>query len=194
MPCLLKDWERKEGLDLFQQSINRLVGWAEDNGMFFNPAKSHLVMFSRLRKAEPLSVSLNGAMICKEPRFKYLGLSMDSKLNFVHHVTEIKNNVLDGWLQSEGSEQPLGLETCSDKITISRLHSVHNPLWLRSLELPWTCKEREIEDGNSSLQTRRDYGDGRSSDHRNARSNDPVWLTCTSIKHRRTTTAFEFSA
>ena len=94
--CLVysKLGRRQELLQSFQDNVDRLLNWGSANLMSFNAQKSHLVRFSRLRKAAPVAVRLRSEILTEEPMFRYLGLTMDAKLNCVSHVQAIKKRCI----------------------------------------------------------------------------------------------------
>ena len=76
--------------------------------MSFNAQKSHLVRFSRLRKAAPVAVRLRSEILTEEPMLRYLGLTMDAKLNYVSHVQDIKRDTSIAWLLFDALAIPTG--------------------------------------------------------------------------------------
>lgn len=63
--------------------------------MQFNPTKSHLVQFSRLRKTNAATLRMGAAVLEEEDSFVYLGAKMDRKLNYKSHFDEAKKRGLD---------------------------------------------------------------------------------------------------
>ena len=95
--CLLysKLGRRQELLLSFQDNVDRIMNWGSANLMSFNAQKSHLLRFSRLRKAAPVEVRLRSEILSEESMFRYLGLNMDAKLNYVSHVQDAKKRCVD---------------------------------------------------------------------------------------------------
>lgn len=86
-------------LNSFQSAVHRVEAWASENHMQFNISKSHLVRFSRLRGAPPAHIYMDGTKLEEEDSFRYLGLTMDRKLNFRRHATEARGKAFHRLLQ-----------------------------------------------------------------------------------------------
>ena len=71
---------RGEGQAHLESSLKKAVQWATLNGMQFNANKSHLVRFSRLRKATSIQVNLDGSLLQEEPQFRHLMLHDNTPL------------------------------------------------------------------------------------------------------------------
>lgn len=74
-----------------QLGVNRLSGWANENGFKFNCEKSSCVVFSKLRgmREEPC-VTLEGKPIPVEKEHKFLGVLLDEKLSFIPHIKKLR--------------------------------------------------------------------------------------------------------
>jgi len=88
--CLLytEIGKKNEGLSILQSDVNRALAWAKEWQMCFNPSKSHLVRFSRLKKPPKIKIDLDGAKLKEEEAFKYLGILFDKKMLFTAHIRE----------------------------------------------------------------------------------------------------------
>ena len=67
------------------------------NRLTINTSKTKIMVFgsrSRVKKAKNVLVSMNGNVLKKVPTFKYLGLILDSTLNYYHHITSVIRIVL----------------------------------------------------------------------------------------------------
>ena len=75
-----------------QQSLNRLGRWCDENGFKFSPTKTMCVHFCQLQKhhLDP-QLYLNGTQIPTIGKAKFLGLTFDSKLSFIPHITSLKS-------------------------------------------------------------------------------------------------------
>ncbi|KAM7289686.1 reverse transcriptase domain-containing protein [Ixodes scapularis] len=84
--CNLSVCERR-----VQLGINKLTEWADINGFKFSPEKTACVCFTRKRGIllEP-SLTTYNSNVSVQPQHKFLGLTFDSKLNFIAHVNSLK--------------------------------------------------------------------------------------------------------
>ena len=76
-----------------QDNINRIANWAEENGFKFSPTKTNCMIFDSKRAAvmKP-ELQINDSAIPVVETAKFLGLHWDSKLNWVPHMTQLKNS------------------------------------------------------------------------------------------------------
>ncbi|KPJ02068.1 RNA-directed DNA polymerase from mobile element jockey, partial [Papilio xuthus] len=74
-----------------QTAANTLGAWFRKWRIEINPTKSAAVYFSRLKVTRLPSVTLMDSPIPWEDNVKYLGVILDSKLNFSAHVTRVRN-------------------------------------------------------------------------------------------------------
>ncbi|XP_013163983.1 PREDICTED: RNA-directed DNA polymerase from mobile element jockey-like [Papilio xuthus] len=74
-----------------QTAANTLGAWFRKWRIEINPTKSAAVYFSRLKVTLLPSVTLMDSPIPWEDNVKYLGVILDSKLNFSAHVTRVRN-------------------------------------------------------------------------------------------------------
>ena len=86
-----------EAKDKLQTSLNEFCTWCKINKLTINTKKTKLMTFgsrSRVKKAMHVKVYMNGDVLQKVPTFKYLGLILDSTLNYNHHISSVIRNVL----------------------------------------------------------------------------------------------------
>lgn len=64
--------------------------WCIERGLIVNPGKTDLVLFSRRHTGSNLvgTMKLFGANLELSPQVKYLGVTLDSKLNWIAHVED----------------------------------------------------------------------------------------------------------
>jgi len=79
-----------------QQALNKLTFWASTWKVAFSPAKTQLMIFSHA-KSLPSSWAafhlwLSGFVISRTDTYKYLGLVLQRRLEWKHHVQEIIHN------------------------------------------------------------------------------------------------------
>lgn len=83
---------------LGQIYTNRCNQWCKEQGLKISVLKTSTVIFSRKRKQViPKPIKLNGVELMYEDKVKYLGVYLDKRLNWHHHInkTSVKsNNVL----------------------------------------------------------------------------------------------------
>lgn len=75
-------------------ALSRASKWAEDNRLNFNPLKSKAVNFGpRNHDYTALAILLNGTRIPFENSLKCLGLTLDNRLLFDSHITNVASKV-----------------------------------------------------------------------------------------------------
>lgn len=73
--------------DLMQTALNILENWCNRNFLSVNPAKTELILFTRKRKLGFLKMpKLFGTCLELTNQVKYLGIILDSKLNWSSHL------------------------------------------------------------------------------------------------------------
>ena len=68
-----------------QNSLDKFKVWCDINALTINIAKTKIMAFasrSKVKKCKNVKISINGERLKLVPSFKYLGLSLDSTLNF----------------------------------------------------------------------------------------------------------------
>ena len=69
-------------------SILAINSWMRRKKLVLAPPKTDIVVMSGRRKLRPVSVIVEGVVVEQKPRAKYLGVWLDSQLNFFWHVEE----------------------------------------------------------------------------------------------------------
>ena len=70
-----------------QHSINKLVAWGKRNHLKFSGEKTELITFTRKhRTLDHLSLRVDDVRILPKKQTKYLGVTMDQKLNWRTHI------------------------------------------------------------------------------------------------------------
>lgn len=81
--------------DLMQTALKHLVKWADRNGLQINPVKTELVMFTRNRLPTDLRIpTVQGVQLKLAVQAKYLGIILDSKLNWRANILERKRKAI----------------------------------------------------------------------------------------------------
>jgi hypothetical protein len=121
--------------------MNKVLTWAKNNKRNFNEQKSKVMVISRRKRKEKkeISVSMNNKTLEQAQKIKYLGIIIDSKLNFRDHVIHIssKCNKLI-YALSKSAKQSWGLSHAA-------LHTIYKgailplllygaPVWIEALE------------------------------------------------------------
>ena len=74
-----------------QLQIDKIQKWTEDNGFKFSTQKTQVMHFYQMRKKYPEPVIfLYGKQIPVTTSIKFLGITLDPKLNFLQHIKNIK--------------------------------------------------------------------------------------------------------
>ena len=73
-------------INLAQQATNKAIEWGKKYGLEFNHQKTIVIMFTNKRKWKAPQLKVSGEYIPYSLSVKYLGITLDSKLNFSEHV------------------------------------------------------------------------------------------------------------
>ena len=68
--------------------MNKVLTWAQNNKLNFNEQKSKVMFISRRKRKENNEISfyMNNKILEQVKNIKYLGIIIDSKLNFREHI------------------------------------------------------------------------------------------------------------
>ena len=70
-----------------QWAVDQIAKWVQEAGLELSPAKSVAVFFTRSRDVEPPSnIHIGGQELERQPQARYLGVTLDQKLNFRAHI------------------------------------------------------------------------------------------------------------
>jgi len=78
-------------MDLLQPVINMVAKWGSDRKLKFSHSKSNAVLFTNKHdsaKVKRRKLKMGGGVVEWKPSVKYLGVILDSKLNFTEHLTD----------------------------------------------------------------------------------------------------------
>uniref|UniRef100_A0A7G3B021 Putative rna-directed dna polymerase from mobile element jockey n=1 Tax=Lutzomyia longipalpis TaxID=7200 RepID=A0A7G3B021_LUTLO len=73
-----------------QYKLNKMGEWANKNGFRFSPKKTKVMHFCRKQNCHRYTYSINGCQLECVTKFKFLGVWLDPKLRFNHHIQEVK--------------------------------------------------------------------------------------------------------
>ena len=68
-------------------NVDKIIEWFQDNHMKVNPDKFHCIVFGKV--VNPDTFLINGNVVRPEEMVKLLGVHIDNKLKFGHHVSHI---------------------------------------------------------------------------------------------------------
>ncbi len=72
-----------------QKSVDKAVNWGKENGLTFGAAKTVAVLFHRKKTKTVIPpIRMGSQEIDYSPTVKYLGVTLDSKLNFKFHIKD----------------------------------------------------------------------------------------------------------
>ena len=80
-----------------QKGLDKFCEWCTSNKLSVNAQKTKVMAFgsrSKVKKAKNLAVFMNGEKLQTVPTYKYLGLILDSTLNYNHHIMTVVRTVL----------------------------------------------------------------------------------------------------
>ena len=78
-----------------QNTINKINTWAINHGFTFSAEKTQCIHFHCKRKFQPpLKLTMNGRIIPCRESIKYLGMTVDYKLNWIAHIKNLKMNCM----------------------------------------------------------------------------------------------------
>lgn len=80
------DVSQPEAVKKLQRALDKIYKWTTDWKIKLNESKSNHVTFALRQNNSNLSVSLNRILIPQAESARHLGLNLDSKLNWKHHV------------------------------------------------------------------------------------------------------------
>ena len=73
--------------EMIVSAMKKAIEWGARNGLTFGAEKTEIVLFTRKRsKNVPSSLTINGTEIKFVKKVKYLGVTLDSELNFNEHI------------------------------------------------------------------------------------------------------------
>lgn len=72
-----------------QREVDSLLGRAKENAVSFDTGKSEVIHFKCRRQDGPVSILVNDSRIEPAEHIRWLGVHLDSKLSFKHHVATL---------------------------------------------------------------------------------------------------------
>ncbi|KAI1005855.1 hypothetical protein K3495_g2360 [Podosphaera aphanis] len=77
-----------------QCEVDHLLEWARNNAVDFDVEKSEVIQFPGRRRETAVGVHLNSILIEPAEHIRWLGVHLDPRLNFQHHVTQWCGNAM----------------------------------------------------------------------------------------------------
>lgn len=71
--------------------LHKINGWMESNGLSVAPEKTEAVLLVGRKKHGPIVFTINGKQFEPKKSVRYLGVTLDEKLNFAEHITWVTN-------------------------------------------------------------------------------------------------------
>ena len=104
------------------EDLNYLFDWLCSNRLSLNVAKTEFIIFRPPRKhlADRITLSLNGCKIFESTKVKYLGVILDSRLSWKHHIFELNKKLS----RAVGMLYKLRSMNCDQRILLSLYFSL----------------------------------------------------------------------
>lgn len=133
---MAKDDCQSKAIEKVQIAVNKIYEWTCDWKIKLNGLKSVHVNFALRRKDSNLTIYLGGNQIPQADSAKYLGLHLDSRLNWKHHVRQKAEQIRLKirqmyWLVGRHSQ----LDLTSKRLIYQ---SIIKPIWTYGVQL-WGC-------------------------------------------------------
>ena len=131
----------REAENITNIDMNKISMWARNNKINFNEQKSKVMVISRRKrgKNKEISVYMNNKLLEQVKKIKYLGIIIDSKLNFREHVLYVSNKCTKLiHALSKSAKQQWGLRHAAlytiYKGAILPLLLLGAPVWIEALD------------------------------------------------------------
>ena len=93
-----------------QQALNYILEWCKREGLNINPSKTTIIPFTRRRKFNISSLRLGNTVLQISTKVKYLGITLDQKLNWNAHIEQVINKATSAlWVCSRTFGKKWGL-------------------------------------------------------------------------------------
>ena len=90
--------------DLMKETLKFVLDWCNSKGLAINPSKTQLMLFTRRYKPERyVPIRIEGTTIELSNSIKYLGLTLDPKLNWVAHLEEKRRKLFSSMWACRGA-------------------------------------------------------------------------------------------
>ena len=135
-------WERT------QRTINTINRWCNTKGLSLSALKTKIVMFTWNRKWNIRPIKVGNAVIGLSNSAKFLGITLDNKLNYNEHITNITKKATASLMQCKRAVGPtwgLSPKTCRWMYTavIRPILSYSACIWIRATHTKANMKKLE---------------------------------------------------
>ena len=96
---------------ILQNDIRIMEKWAKEHNLSFSPEKTKVMIFTNKRKFKKLKLYCGGREIEYVQNFKYLGITLDTKLTFKTHIDNISKRATMTMAQARRQREKLGTQT-----------------------------------------------------------------------------------
>ena len=73
--------------NVYNKELSHVIDWLNANKLTLNVEKSNLVLFRKTKKTlDTLNIKIKGEQIQEKEYTKYLGILIDNKLSWNHHI------------------------------------------------------------------------------------------------------------
>ena len=83
----------KAALQTVERELENVLNWLAANKLIINIKKTHLMLFTNRKRPQTISIKLKGETISEINETKFLGVMIDSKLNWQAHLDHISNKI-----------------------------------------------------------------------------------------------------
>ncbi|KAI5720714.1 hypothetical protein M8J77_010740 [Diaphorina citri] len=92
----MRDKSKDTLISIIQQSIDNLLNFSQNTGLYFSPQKTKSILFCRKNKHvnDDITLTMYGQRIEVVNETKFLGLTFDRKMHWSPHVKNIKKSCL----------------------------------------------------------------------------------------------------
>ena len=80
-------------LPIINEDLSNIYDWTCMNKLSLNLQKTFYIIFSNKFRGEPIDLHINNTKIASCDFIKFLGITVDSKLSFAHHIENISNKI-----------------------------------------------------------------------------------------------------
>lgn len=172
-----------DSADAAQREVDSLLNWARENVVSFDTEKSEVVQFNRRRHENPVGIQVNGTEIMPAEHIRWLGVHLDSKLSFKHHIVTWCGKALKV-AQHMKRLNPI-LRGAAPGPLVTAVDAYVVPVATFGTEVWWPGKTRPTLKGNVSNSTRQQCALIDKAIHVALRAALPVWKTTSNaILHR----------
>lgn len=88
-----RSYNLKTVQEFLQTSANSLTDWSKKTGFSFSNLKSQSIIFTKQKKTKALNITLDNLVIPYHSKIKILGITFDSKLNWLPHLKNIRDSI-----------------------------------------------------------------------------------------------------